>query len=352
MATLTDRETDRSAPTQRLSLHLIRGAASCAVVILTFVVTRRGVVVSPDSVIYLSTAANVVDGSGLTTFLGSSLVDFPPGVPLVYAIGEITRTDSLVFVRLLNAVLAGITVWWASLVVERHTSGRLITVSAAVVLGAGTGLIAVTRAAWSEPLFILISLAVIVQLATAVSAETCSRRTVTVLVGLAWAAFFVRYVGLVVVPVSVLVLALRCPADGARATMRRCALFGTAAVAAPAVWLARNRIVDGTLVGARPPSGDTFPATAHRFVTVVGGWLVPDEALGLPSLAAPVSVRSPWLPSSSGSGGSCDAAASAEHIPWTSASRWLLPRCRRSRRCRCCWSSRRYERPSTRSIPD
>lgn len=257
---------------------VVRWVAVAIGVIAALLVTRRGVVVSPDSTQYWSGAEGLVGGSGLVTPTGDPLVLFPPITSFVYAVGEILPVATLSWVRVLNAVLVGMAIWLTSRIVARHARHAGTAVAATLFASVSVGLMFVGRAAWSEPIYVVVVLVFVAILTDAVvDTGPCEaeqrRRWPLAVAGVVWVAFFTRYAGLVLVPVGFLAIV----AFGRPLKLRRAVEFVALAVSMPIVWMLTNRWRGGSSFGERPASIDTLGETVERIVEVMGGWVVPVE---------------------------------------------------------------------------
>lgn len=210
--------------------HLVVAPAVVGVVAL-LLVNRLGPYTSPDSVFYVGTARNLLDGHGLVSPPGTQeLSNFPPLLPLLLAgIGRITGIDPLDVVAWLNPLLFGATLALSATVVRRSTGSAAAGGIAALLVLTGRDLLAAHGSALSEPLFILLALAGMVALARFI--DDRNHRWFWVASALVAAAFLTRYVGVAVVVAGVALL-LR----GGRRT--EAAVFAVVTVVPVAAWLA------------------------------------------------------------------------------------------------------------------
>lgn len=135
--------------------------AALAAAGLALAATPYGVGTSPDSAVYLGTAAQLLQGQGLTVPFGNppgqTLSHYPPLYPLALALFGLVNPDLAQSARLLQAGLfAANTILWALflyvLLPRRHwLAGILVTVLVAV-----PPLLVLHSMAWSEGLFLLL----------------------------------------------------------------------------------------------------------------------------------------------------------------------------------------------------
>jgi len=124
--------------------------------------TRWGIGTSPDSIIYIGTARNLVDGKGLTVPFGreinATLTQFPPMYPIILALIGIGGVDPLVGARLLNAILYGLLIAFIGLSLRQITQNGKWTPIVGMFLGALSAVVlGIHTYAWTEPLFIILS---------------------------------------------------------------------------------------------------------------------------------------------------------------------------------------------------
>lgn len=247
---------------------------------MTLLVTRMGPGLSPDSTYYLSSGMNMANGHGLTVFTGEPLTVFPPGLPFIVAVGEEVGLGAQPTLRLVNAISFGATVVLGAAILARRLSSslRLATVGVALI-ATSPALLSVSSMAWSEPLFIVITLLFILVMERSLT----SVNRVWWLVGgalLVWIAFLVRYAGIALVPAGVLTLLVGTWRVSVVAAFRSAATFAGLAVICPVAWMARNRSVDGAPLGPRYASADTPLESIERVFRTIGSWFAPGRVPG------------------------------------------------------------------------
>lgn len=210
-------------------LAVLAPALVAAVALLA--VNRLGADTTPDSVFYVGTARNLLDGHGYRAPPGTQdPSNFPPLLPLLLAgVGRVTGMDPLDVLRWLNPLLFGATVALAGAVVRRRAGSAAAGAAAAVLVLTGRDLLGVHGSALSEPLFILLAVAGMVALARSVDGG--GRRWFWAASALVAGAFLTRYVGVAVVLAGVALLV--------RAGRRRdAAVFAAVTILPVAAWLA------------------------------------------------------------------------------------------------------------------
>src|SRR5687768_2666146 len=107
------------------ALLVVGGVCALALMLWT---TALGAGVSPDSVLYIDAARNLLAGKGLVA-LGIPLSHYPPGYPAVLALGGLAGIEPLAGARLLNALLFGLNAmligWLAYACAERRPAAGI-----------------------------------------------------------------------------------------------------------------------------------------------------------------------------------------------------------------------------------
>ena len=259
--------------TDRL-LVVLAALSGLSAAIVSLVATSRGPGLSPDSTEYLSTGLNLAAGGGLRSFTGAELTIFPPGLPVVVAVGHWLGLSTSWTVRLFNALAFGATVWLGFALLRRHIRSMVLVAGGTVLLAVSAPLLAMAEMAWTEPAFIAIALAFVLVLEDACDAPHPARLLALAAV-VAWLGFRFRYAGVALIPAGALSVLLGRRARGWRQAFGSAVGFGLAASAVPLLWMGRNHLVDGTFLGPRAPSTDSMTAVVGRFWLVLGEWALP-----------------------------------------------------------------------------
>ncbi len=255
-------------------LVVLAALAGLGAAVVSLAATSRGPGLSPDSTEYLSTGINLAAGEGLRNFAGTELTIFPPGLPVVVAVGHWLGLSASWTVRLFNAAAFAATVWLGFVLLRRHVRSMLLVAGGTVLLAVSGPLLAMAEMAWTEPVFIAIALAFVLVLEDACDARHPAR-LLALAVGLAWMGFMFRYAGIALIPAGALSVLLGRRARGWRRATGAASVFLLAAAALPLLWMARNHVVDGTFLGPRAPSTDSITAVVSRFWLVLGQWALP-----------------------------------------------------------------------------
>jgi hypothetical protein len=227
---------------------------SLAAATIVLVATRRyGAGLSPDSVNYVAAARSLAAGKSLVMYDGSPFVIYAPIYSLVLGlISRATGLDPLSFAQVVNAVLLAAIVFLSGVLLSEYLSfsPALASLGAVAVL-VRQPLVNVAVMAWTEPLFILCALMFFV------SARSYGKAPgVVPLVFMAVsaaAAPLIRYVGVVLIPVGVLLILFRGQMP-LKTRILHLLSFLVISLVPWGAWVTRNYLLTGTMMGPRHSS--------------------------------------------------------------------------------------------------
>ena len=251
------------------ALFLAAPAVLGALLVLAREVTY-GAGLGPDSLRYVSTAQNLLEGRGMVEAKEAPYTLWPPLYPLLLAaVSGLCGLDPLDVGGPLNAVFFGLLVFFAGRYLRRRLESRFLAAWAAVSLAVSIPLI--DAAAWimTEPLFMLTATLALVQ-ADAFLSESKPRFPAW---AAAWsaAAWLTRYIG-VAVPAFVGLLLLCRPGWGYRRKARNAAVFAVATGLPMALWMLRNFLLEGVFSGVRWEYDYPLPAVMRDFAGMLRAW--------------------------------------------------------------------------------
>lgn len=145
-------KTTKQQPWTALRAALIAGAVLLAIVII-LVSSRWGAALGDDSYAYIKPARDVLAGNAMQ--LNPS---FPPLLPYLLTGLGFLGLEPLIAIRLLNALLFGICVFLAFLIVYRLSSSFTFAFLGSVSIMISAGLIELFASAMSEPLYLVLVL--------------------------------------------------------------------------------------------------------------------------------------------------------------------------------------------------
>lgn len=236
-----------------------------------------GIGISPDSVVYISTAASIHDHGTINDFSGLPMMDFPAFYPIFLSgIQFLTGRSILEAGPVLNGLMFAILVFLCGWIMEQFTHRirffgvqpyKWIVLSCIVF---SPCLLEVYCMIWSESLFLLLLLLFII---------ACRRYFLSRTTGaLLWMAIIAalacvtRYAGVSFILMGGLLLLCDGKATWKKKT-GQLLLFGVISSSLLALNIYRNRLVTGTLTGYREKALTPFATNLHDYGSVLCGWL-------------------------------------------------------------------------------
>jgi 4-amino-4-deoxy-L-arabinose transferase-like glycosyltransferase len=268
---------------------ILLGVVGFALVL--FCTSRFGIGISPDSVCYLSAARSVLAGKGFLMYDGSPYTFWPPLYPLLMAGFGLLGIDPLVAMRYLNALVFGMIIVLARILLLRHIeSPRFVFLGALTVLFS-VQILETTVKALSEPLFILLILFSAIVLSRYVTDG--KRSHLFVLVALMAAACLQRYAGMAFVIAGGLLM-LTAPRQLSRdERARRAAIFVVLSVIPLGLWVLRNYMLTSSLFGPRWPAKISAVWTNILYArSTLSSWLLPSSLPTVVQIIALIGVVS------------------------------------------------------------
>lgn len=259
---------------RRLSGTVVVGLSAVVAALATGVAMAKGPGLASDSTFYLSAGLNLARGNGYRFYSDGSVTVFPPGLPLVVALGQWLGGGVNWTFRCFHACTFSLAVWLGYLLLRRHVRSVGLALGATVLISVSPPLLLVEKMALSEPAFIVISLAFILILERLIDAKRIMPLILAAAV-LVWVGFLFRYAAISLIPVGAIALAVGRRHLGWRHALADASGFSAFAAAAPLLLMARNYRVDGTFMGPRPPSSDSPGEVARGFSLVIGKWVTP-----------------------------------------------------------------------------
>jgi len=240
--------------------------------VLIHIYTRySGVGISPDSIMYMSTARNLNDGLGYLYFGGKPIVAFPVFYPTFLAIVEfITHTDPVVLGPTLDGFLFATLIFLSGVIMERFTFPSKIykwVILLAIVLS--PSLLEIYTYLWSETLFMVWVL--VFFLAYHRYAKMHSTKSLILLAIITALALITRYAGITLVGTGGMLLLFDQQLK-MKEKIRHILIFGVISVSLLITNLVRNNLVTNTGTGPRYKSLTSLAENMHYFGTVMCDW--------------------------------------------------------------------------------
>jgi len=238
--------------------------------------TSRSIGLTPDSASYIAAARNFVSGEGLTIFVDGQqvpLTHYPPLLPLLLAVPGAFGIDPMIGVRWLNALsFAGAIVfagYFARLLVPGSVLANLF---ACCLILTSITLHQIYAMAWSEPVFILITLAGLTTFARYF--EHRERSVLIVAAVFAGLALLTRYLGIVLIFVCILTM-IFSSRRALRDKMIEVVIFGVISCGPLFLWLNRNLLQGDTLANREIAVHLVTLEKLRHGLVAISHWFIP-----------------------------------------------------------------------------
>jgi hypothetical protein len=242
-----------------------------------------GIGISPDSIMYASTARNIYEHGSLLTFNGSPLVFFPVFYPFFLSIVLfISRVDTVTAAPVLNGLLFAAVIFTSGYIVSKFKANSLIykwLILIALVLS--PALLEIYTYLWSETLFILeIMLFVLAYRNYMLKHTLNSLFLVSALVAI---SCITRYAGVTLIGTGGLMLLFDKELT-IRKRIQHVLIFGFSSISLLVLNLIKNRLSTGLSTGTREPAVTPLSKNLYYAGTVMCDWM------GLPNTMYPYAI--------------------------------------------------------------
>ncbi len=229
-----------------------------------------GVGLDWDPVYYISVARNLADGAGFTGFDGHTYSLQPPLYPLLLAAAGLLAFDPYAAAGPVNAAIFGLTIYVAGSYLRQRLQSVLLTVWGCLALAFSIPLVWTASQAYSEPLFILLTVLILIQADRFLDK---GKTSALIWVGIGTAlALLTRYMGIVLPAVVVVLLIFRHGATLPEKLKSICLYLPIAAVPL-GLWMLRNSLETGGVAGDRNYISPTLPEVLEGVSTVLPHWI-------------------------------------------------------------------------------
>lgn len=240
----------------------------CAIRLFT---SYSGVGISPDSIMYASTATNIQAHWSLLTFNGTPLVFFPVFYPAFLALIQfITRVDPFIAGSVINSCLFAavilITGWMLAKFITRSRVYKCLILIAIILSPA---LLQVYSFLWSETLFIFLVMLFILNYHHYLQTQTTGRLLIIALV--AALACITRYAGITVIGTGALMILLDTELPKQK-KIKHLVLFCILSISLLLINLTYNRYAAGLSTGTREPSITPLSENMYYVGKVLNDW--------------------------------------------------------------------------------
>lgn len=247
--------------------------AAIAGFLLIFVWTRHsGIGVSPDSIVYISTAANIRHHGVINDFTGMPMMDFPAGYPVFLSlIMLVTGLEPMQFAPVLNGLMFAGLIFLSGWIMERFSyPTRWYKWAMLSIIVLSPCLLEIYSMLWSETLFLILTL--VFFLAARRYHLTHDWKGVLMMGAVAAVAGVVRYAGISLILLGgfLMITDLR---TSWKKKLSHMLAFGMIGVSLMILNVYRNRLVTGTLTGYREKAVTGLGQNLQHLGNVFCDWL-------------------------------------------------------------------------------
>jgi hypothetical protein len=247
-------------------------AAIAGFLLIQLLSRHGGIGLSPDSIVYLSTAQNIHDHGVINDYTNQPMMDFPAFYPIFLSgLMFLTGKSVVAFGPILDGLLFGTLIWLCGWMMDRFSRpSRLYKWTLLLFILLSPCLLEVYSMIWSETLFILLS--VVFMIGCHHYFRHHKITTLLLIAVIAGLSCVTRYAGISIIAMGGLLMLC----DGRLRwgpKIGRILLFGAVAVLFPALNLYRNWTVTNTLTGYREKAIRSLGANLHDFGSVFCDWL-------------------------------------------------------------------------------
>jgi len=251
------------------------------VLVMIYQINTQRVGVTPDSVVYLCAADNLLRGNGLVKISGNAdlipMTHFPPLYPLLIAMGEFIGFKQLAFCGYINIVVFILNVIFLGFLVYKSTHGNIeASCFGSLLIISSYDILRAHICAMTDPIFILLTLSSLFTLTLYINKESTLYLIIcSILVAL---SFLLRYVGLSLIITIIVGMLFLCK-GGFEKKVSDCAIFLAISSMPMALWISRNLYLTGNpfnrAFGYHMLSLTNFPAKVGHILQRLGSLSFP-----------------------------------------------------------------------------
>jgi len=232
-----------------------------------------GIGITPDSIVYISTAQHIHDQGAINDFTNMPLMDFPAFYPIFLSgIQFLTGHGVMAFGPALNGLLFALVIFLCGWMMNRflHRS-RGYTLVLLLIIAGSPCLLEVYSMIWSETLFLVLSL--LFMIGCYHYFRTHAMRWLVFIGLIAGLACVTRYAGISLAGMGGLLMLCDAGLRWGRRKLGHIGLYVVLSSLFLSLNLYRNKHVTGTLTGYREPGITPLWLNIHDFGSVLCGWL-------------------------------------------------------------------------------
>ncbi len=230
-----------------------------------------GVGISPDSIMYASTATNIQNHLSLITFNNTPLVFFPVFFPVFLGIIQFfSGINPIQAGAYINQFLFAAVIFLSGFVITKFIpTYRIYKIIILIVIILSPGLLEVYSYLWSETLFIFEILLFVILFGNYL--KSSSKKNFVLICLITAIACITRYAGVTLIGAGCLILLINNQST-LKAKLLNSFIFGLASISLLIVNLILNRLSTGLSTGTREPSITPFSKNLYYIGTVLCDW--------------------------------------------------------------------------------
>ncbi|MBU1708643.1 MAG: glycosyltransferase family 39 protein [Proteobacteria bacterium] len=227
--------------------------------IIMSLATNNGLGLSVDSMSYVDSARNLLQGKGFASFSGNG--HFPPFYPMLLAVSGIFFNNILDGAAILHALLFCVNIAFAGYIMFRESGNSLIAAClASIVILTSPTMLNVHSMAWSEPLFLLLSVAGLYLLSNYL--KSFKKKTLAGAAILTALAVLTRYAGVANVAAGCVAI-IFLSRQQTKQKVFGVLIFSVLSVLPISLWVFKNYLLAGSVVNR----GFSFHPIDAKYVT-------------------------------------------------------------------------------------
>lgn len=231
-----------------------------------------------DSGVYLAVAQSVLDGQGFSLPTGEPLTIFPIGYPALIAGLGMAGVQGITAASFINVGSFSLLIVGMFIYSSQTLRGRIYPLLATLILATSVASFRVYSQAWSESVFVVIVLAVLIILTHIVKTRSVTWPILIALGLLASGASLLRYMGILLVPVVLLTILYALKTRRVDAKIIVLFLLSTLGFVLNGV---RSIHHNTPLFGERLDSVLNFQGATEQFVRQLGVYVIPPQTTSL-----------------------------------------------------------------------
>jgi 4-amino-4-deoxy-L-arabinose transferase-like glycosyltransferase len=252
---------------------VIAGIIAVAMVLAS--TSPYGVGVSSDAVSYISTAEHLLAGEGYLDYDRRPYVHWPPLFPTILALLGLAGIKPVDGARYINAISFGLIVFSCGVLFLRRIKSKLLVVVGAVAVLMCFTLLQVSVYAWTEPLFIFLTVLFMFNIVRFLNERKISA---LILAGVCTAlACLQRYMGVTVIITGLFLVVFFVRNCGLLKRLKYAAIFGSIASVPLGLWVLRNKIATSTAGDFYLQFDPNFYHETTQTFNLITQWFITDK---------------------------------------------------------------------------